>query len=120
MITEEFARKFAAEWIEAWNSHNLDRILSHYSEDFEIETPMAVKFLDGSNGIVSGKQTVQKYWANALEKVPNLHFKLIEILSGINGLTIYYENTATGRRTAENVFFNSEGKVNRCVANYSL
>lgn len=33
-------RKFAEKWIISWNSHNLDDILSHYSEDIEITTPM--------------------------------------------------------------------------------
>jgi hypothetical protein len=119
MINEQFAQKFAAEWITAWNSHNLDTILSHYSDDFVIETPMAVKFFPESNGIVSGKETVRKYWTIGLEKIPGLHFKLIDVLTGINGLTIYYENTATGRRSVENMFFNEAGKVNHCIVHYS-
>jgi ketosteroid isomerase-like protein len=31
---------FAKVWVESWNSHDLDKILSHYSDDFEITTPM--------------------------------------------------------------------------------
>ena len=26
MLTEEFAAEFAREWIEAWNSHDLERV----------------------------------------------------------------------------------------------
>ena len=33
-------QEFAKEWIDAWNSHDLDRILAHYAEDIEISTPM--------------------------------------------------------------------------------
>jgi len=40
MISVPEAQEFAREWIEAWNSHNIDRILDHYSEDFEMTTPM--------------------------------------------------------------------------------
>ncbi len=32
------ANTFAKEWLESWNSHDLDRILSHYSDDLEITT----------------------------------------------------------------------------------
>ena len=32
MITEEQARPFAKDWIEAWNSHDLERVMSHYDE----------------------------------------------------------------------------------------
>ena len=27
------ARKFASEWEEAWNSHDIDRIMGHYRDD---------------------------------------------------------------------------------------
>ena len=40
-MTKEFATAFAGGWVGAWNAHNLEKILSHYSEDFTIETPMA-------------------------------------------------------------------------------
>ena len=34
MITKEFASAFAHHWIESWNKHDLDEILSHYSDEF--------------------------------------------------------------------------------------
>jgi ketosteroid isomerase-like protein len=33
MLTEEFAQRFADQWIAAWNSHDLVSILSHYRDD---------------------------------------------------------------------------------------
>jgi len=30
MIDRNFAARFAREWIAAWNSHDLERVLSHY------------------------------------------------------------------------------------------
>jgi hypothetical protein len=35
MIDRAFAERFAAEWIEAWNNHNLEQILAHYEDDFD-------------------------------------------------------------------------------------
>ena len=32
-IDADFARAFAANWIAAWNAHDLERILEHYTED---------------------------------------------------------------------------------------
>ena len=31
---------FAEEWITAWNTHDLDRILSHYAEDIVFRSPV--------------------------------------------------------------------------------
>jgi hypothetical protein len=32
MLTEKEARNLASHWIQAWNSHDLDEIMSHYGE----------------------------------------------------------------------------------------
>lgn len=34
------AEKFAKEWVYSWNSHDLDEIMKHYSDDIEMTTPM--------------------------------------------------------------------------------
>jgi ketosteroid isomerase-like protein len=39
MISRGFGEEFAREWIEAWNSHDLDRVLSHYADDFTMSSP---------------------------------------------------------------------------------
>lgn len=30
-------KKFGKEWIDAWNFHDLNRILCHYDDNFEIQ-----------------------------------------------------------------------------------
>ncbi|QNF33190.1 nuclear transport factor 2 family protein [Adhaeribacter swui] len=118
-MTEEFAKHFAEEWITAWNTHDLDRILSHYTEDFTIVTPMAKKIIPESNGTVAGKDQVRAYWQQGLKLIPDLRFELIDVLTGINGITLYYHNTATGRKTTEIMFLNAEQKVEKAFAMYS-
>ena len=56
MLSEQQAQTFANDWIESWNSHDLDRILTHYSDDFEITTPMIKIFLGIDTGTLQGKQ----------------------------------------------------------------
>jgi ketosteroid isomerase-like protein len=43
MIDKAFADHFAADWIDSWNKHDLDRILSHYIDDFEMSSPVIIK-----------------------------------------------------------------------------
>jgi len=38
MIDNEFAREFGAHWIEAWNRHDLEQVLSHYRDDFDMSS----------------------------------------------------------------------------------
>ncbi len=119
MITIDYAQRFAQQWVNSWNSHHLEQILEHYSEDFIIETPMAQKLYPQSNGRVVGKEEVRKYWKIGLERIPNLKFELLDVLVGVNGLTIYYLNTATQKKAVEVMQFNAQQKVCNAVVHYS-
>ena len=118
-MTKEFADNFSKEWLSSWNAHNLDMILKHYSDNFSIETPMALKLFPESSGFIKGKSNVRKYWAVGLERIPDLKFKLLDVLIGVNGLTIYYKNIATNKKSVEVMNFNTEGKVDKVIVNYS-
>ena len=48
MIGKDFAKKFARDRMEAWDSHDLERILSHYSEQFEMSSPVIIQMAGGS------------------------------------------------------------------------
>ena len=119
MITKEFATAFAKDWVDAWNAHDLDKILSHYAEDFTIETPMAVKLYPESGGTVAGKNEVRKYWTIGLERNPYLRFELIDLLVGVNSFRLYLLNTSSKKKLVELMCFNSEMKVNQAIVIYS-
>jgi len=116
MMARHFAFKFSEEWIAAWNSHNLDEILSHYTDDFVFESPFALQRVPSSKGILKGKEAIRAYWKMGLEAIPDLFFEVNGVFVGISGLTIYYINRATQRKAAEVFFFNEQGKVNRSYA----
>ncbi len=110
---------FAQDWVAAWNSHDLNRILSHYAEDFQMTSPFIVRMMNEPSGTIKGKENVRDYWAKALERIPDLHFELIEVLSGVDSITIYY-HAVLGRKAAEVLFFNEKGKVSRGIAHYNI
>lgn len=112
------ALKFADSWITAWNSHNLDEILEHYSDDLEITTPM-IKLAAGiDSGSLKGKEAVANYWRKALERVPDLHFVLIDVTVGINSVALYYQSIMN-KKAIEVMHFNEAGKVCKMFAFYT-
>src|SRR5690606_33953186 len=108
-IDEGFARQFGSDWIQAWNAHNIDEVLTHYEEDFIFQSPMITVVTGIPSGRLQGKSAVRAYWSKDLEVLRNLHFELIDILVGSVYLTFYYR----GHRdfVAETLFFGSEEKV---------
>jgi hypothetical protein len=118
-IQFEFAKKFAEEWVTDWNSHELEKILTHYSEDFIIESPLAEKRIPGSNGKVTGKANIKAYWKMGLGANSKLEFEIIDIFCGVGYITIYYKNKSTNKRVIEMLHFNQEKLVDRAIVNYS-
>lgn len=114
MVTDE-TRAFAAEWIAAWNSRDLDRILSHYADDVVFLSPYAEKVV--GNGRINGLAALRDYWQRALERLPKLHFEFDEVRGGYQSLTILYRNHR-GERSAESFEFGPDGKVVRSIACY--
>ncbi len=112
------AKKFAELWISSWNSHNLEDILSHYSDDIEITTPMIKMALGSGNGTLKGKEAVSGYWKKALEKIPDLHFELYEVTQGINSIALYYKSVMN-KKAIEVMFFDDKEKVYRMYAYYT-
>lgn len=109
---------FAQEWINAWNSHDLDRILNHYSEDVEVTSPMIKVALGLDSGTIKGKDHVRTYWQAALRKVPDLTFTLVDVTRSVESLALYYKSVM-GKMAIETMFFDPQGKVCRVIAHYS-
>jgi ketosteroid isomerase-like protein len=117
MITAEFAQAFAEEWIAAWNSHDLERVLSHYTDDFEMSSPYIVEYMGEPSGTLKGKAAIRPYWGGALQRQPPLRFDLEQVYAGADSITIAYRRM-DGRLAAEVLFFNAEGKAVKGVAHY--
>jgi ketosteroid isomerase-like protein len=65
VISRAWAEQFARDWVDSWNAHNLDRVLSHYAEDFEMSSPFIVAFSGEASGTLKGKAHVGAYWWTA-------------------------------------------------------
>jgi hypothetical protein len=111
------AEAFATEWTAAWNSHDLERILSHYSADIVFLSPIAQQLM--GNGRVVGIDALRKYWSVGLKSQPELKFALAQVLRGHESLTVYYRNHR-GQRIAETVEFGDDGKIVRSCACYGV
>jgi len=118
MLVQEEALALAKHWIAAWNSHDLDRILSHYSEDVVLISPVAAKLLNDPAGAVKGKPALRAYFQKGLEFYPQLRFELLDVMWGLSSLLLYYRNQ-NGTKTGEFMELDPSGKVRRVVANYS-
>lgn len=118
MLTRDQAQTFAEHWIQAWNSHDLDQIMSHYAEEIVLVSPVAASLLNDPSGTVIGKQALQAYFKKGLEVYPDLKFELLDVMWGISSIVLYYINQK-GTKSGELMEIDLAGKVTRVIAHYN-
>ncbi len=117
-MTKDEAWSLANDWVAAWNTHDLDLIMTHYEDAIELTSPVAARLLGTPDGKVTGKANLRAYFRRGLEAYPELHFHLEDVLWGISSIVLYYTREK-GVRTAEFMELSPSGRVVRVVANYN-
>lgn len=112
------AKEFSEEWISAWNSQEIDRIMKHYAEDIEFYSPIIQNLGVNQEGVLKNKTELRDYFEKALALYPDLFFDLHEVLSGTNSVILYY-TSINKKKAAEFMKFDETGKVNFVMAHYN-
>jgi hypothetical protein len=86
-----------------------DRRVDHsdaaaFADDVVFTSPVAARFLDGSDGVVRGKVALRAYWAEGLRRIPDLHFEVVGVYVGVDTLAINFRNQL-GRLVNEILIF---------------
>src|SRR5579872_189038 len=118
-LQRSFAHQFAEEWVNAWNSHDLERILAHYDDEVVLTSPIALKLLNNADGVVRGKTALREYFLRGIQAYPDRQFDLIDVLWGVETIVLYYGNNVRGSKSAEVMQLTSARKIRRVWANYN-
>ncbi|MGJ8621688.1 MAG: YybH family protein [Yoonia sp.] len=106
-------KAFAATWEEAWNSHDLDRIMAHYSDGIVFRSKKAAALV--GNGKVKGKPALRAYWEAALARQPDLRFRVQSVFEGHQMMVMTYLNHRDVL-AAETLYFDATGEVYQAAA----
>ena len=117
MLTAGKASQFAEVWIEAWNNHNLTRIVSHYSDDIVFSSPLVATVGGVATGCLFGHEALGVYFKAALMKFPNLRFELRTVFHGTDALTIIYKSV-NNLLAAETMVLSDDFHIKRVWAQY--
>ena len=113
-------RRFAKEWVEAFNSHDLERILGHYAPTIELISPLYLRFTGGLSDAVHGIDGLRQYFGGALNRYPDLCFTLLEVAAGSRGICIRYRSNLEARIAMECIEFDAGGKAVRALCHYVM
>jgi len=116
LMTTEQADAFVSAWLAAWNTHDLDRITSHYHEDVEYYSPFVARLIDRDH--LEGKEAVREYVASALTRFPHLELgPVISVAPGAGSVAVVY-NSVDGLLAIETLVLDEAGLVIRAHCHY--
>ena len=109
-------QELAVRILKDWNSHDLDSIMSHYSDSFTITSPMIQSRLGIDDGTLKGKQNVRAWWDRVLKKVPDLTFTHRDTAIGADGtLLVMYHSSHNDKTIASAFTLDDRGLISREV-----
>ncbi len=117
-MTDQQATAIAHAWIDAWNSHDIERILSHYGDTVQLTSPLVERILGPGRSMVHGKDALRAYFLRGLETYPHLLFRFQGAYPGESSLVVQYESVR-GLRAAEFMRLDGMGRACEVVAHYA-
>jgi ketosteroid isomerase-like protein len=90
--TEEIARA----WIDAFNAHDLERLLALYAEDAHHTSPKIRTLHPKTGGKLRGKAALREWWADALERIPDLRYELTYVTASDERVFVEYLRQTRG------------------------
>lgn len=81
------AAEFAQGWVAAWNAHDLDRIMDHYSPDVVFTSPLIT---DRPDRTVRTIPHLRAYFGAALARNTDLNFQLLGAFAGVDSVNVVY------------------------------
>jgi hypothetical protein len=103
-MDHQAAVDFAQRWAGAWNAHDLEAVLAHFTDDVVFTSPVAAQLLPGTGGVLRGKEALRAYWRVGLERIPDLRFDVVAVYAGVGTVVINYRNH-TGNLVCEVLSF---------------
>lgn len=113
------AKKFALAWIEAWNSHDIDKIASFYHDDCELISALIPEITGRSVDKVRGIRDLKRFWTRSLELFPSFKMELVSVMAGVDSVVINFRG-AYDTLAANVCYFNRDNKIIKVVAYFEI
>jgi len=77
-------------WFEAFNNHNLEKLLSLYDNEAQHFSPKLKIRHPETKGLVTGKDALRTWWQDSFERLPTLNYKVTSLTSNSDRVFMEY------------------------------
>ncbi|MFQ5665864.1 MAG: nuclear transport factor 2 family protein [Candidatus Binatia bacterium] len=102
----------AERWLQAWNAHDVDRILALYATGAR-HTSQHVRAITGGGDTLRGRDAIGAYVRRSLLQYPSLRFEPVSVATGPWTVVIEYRahGVGTGESTVELFELDADGLI---------
>lgn len=72
-------KQIALKWFEAFNAHDLEKLLSLYDDNAQHFSPKLKVRKPETQGLIKGKDALREWWQDAFGRLPSLQYEVIKL-----------------------------------------
>lgn len=116
VMDRDAAARFVERWRQDWRKVDIDAVVSHFTDDAEMRSPLALKLTDSA--VVKGAENIRRYWQRAYGHIESADLTVLAWSwdAEIARLTIWWQLGEA--RASEFMEFDTAGRVRRSEALY--
>lgn len=80
----------ARTWTEAFNAHDVERLVSLYDEQATHTSPKIRALHPQTAGMLVGREALRRWWADAIARLPGLRYELQTVTASADRVFIEY------------------------------
>lgn len=95
-MSPETLQSIAFRWFEAFNTKQLEKLLSLYDDEAQHFSPKLKIRQPETNGLVVGKEAMRAWWQDAFDRLPSLNYKVTSLTANTDRVFMEYVRQVDG------------------------
>lgn len=95
-MSSEKNKQIALKWFEAFNEHDLEKLLSLYDDNAQHYSPKLKVRQPETRGLIQGKAALRTWWKDAFDRLPTLKYEVIKLTADDEQVFMEYTRFADG------------------------
>lgn len=89
----------AHQWFDAFNAHDLEKLLSLYADDAQHYSPKLKLRQPETKGLIKGKEALRSWWRDSFERLPSLRYEPTKFIADDVSLFMEYKRHVDGEES---------------------
>ena len=86
----------ARQWFDAFNQHDLEKLVALYADDAEHYSPKLKVRNPETKGLIKGKETLRLWWKDSFKRLPSLKYEPQQFIADDSRIFMQYIRYVNG------------------------